>query len=364
MPPCARSGMAASGDPDLEREAATGLVTLAAHQAANGQIPKFVDAKRAEADFWYLGCIDATLWWLVGVALVDRLRRGGTLARALRSRDRAGDRAGSPARSTSASSCCSRTRRATGPTSCRAPASCSTPTRSGICVKRLYALPHAAETHAQLQPALPSVLGRARRVPARASARALRAQAGAQSRPVSELRQFLVLRRRGRRVRQRARRAVRARRRPGARRTLRALEHARCNEPYPVRVGLRSDPGSGARCGGRTCRATARTSHGSTTTAASGRSSAAFWVAALAQPGCGSSARAELVKVARANALEHWQFNEWLHGRTLVPSGMPGQSWNAAAFLIACDAIEGNRLFGSSAAAPASRHRRPPPRIS
>ncbi len=89
-----------------------------------------------------------------------------------------------------------------------------------------------------------------------------------------------------------------------------------------------------------------------------------FWVAALAQLGPAASARAELVKVARANALKHWQFNEWLHGRTLVPSGMPGQSWNAAAFLIACDAIEGNRLFGSSAAAPASRHRRPPPRIS
>jgi len=34
-------------------------------------------------------------------------------------------------RSTSASSCCSRTRRATGPTSCRARASCSTATRCG-----------------------------------------------------------------------------------------------------------------------------------------------------------------------------------------------------------------------------------------
>ena len=25
---------------------------------------------------------------------------------------------------------------------------------------------------------------------------------------------------------------------------------------------------------------------------------------------------------------------------------MPGQSWNAAAFLIACDALEGDGLFG------------------
>src|SRR5262245_59376719 len=67
-------GMALSGDAALERAAATGLATLASHQAANGQIPKFVDAKRAEADFWYLGCIDATLRWLAAVALLDRLR--------------------------------------------------------------------------------------------------------------------------------------------------------------------------------------------------------------------------------------------------------------------------------------------------
>src|ERR1700719_1644088 len=36
-------GMAVSGDELLEAEAATGLHTLAEHQAPNGQIPKFVD---------------------------------------------------------------------------------------------------------------------------------------------------------------------------------------------------------------------------------------------------------------------------------------------------------------------------------
>jgi glycogen debranching enzyme len=53
-------GMALSGDEVLEGEAATGLHTLAEHQAPNGQIPKFVDLHRQEADFWYLGCIDST----------------------------------------------------------------------------------------------------------------------------------------------------------------------------------------------------------------------------------------------------------------------------------------------------------------
>ena len=64
-------GMAVSGDKLLESEAATGLHTLAEHQAPNGQIPKFVDLQRSEADFWYLGCIDSTLWWLIALAFLD-----------------------------------------------------------------------------------------------------------------------------------------------------------------------------------------------------------------------------------------------------------------------------------------------------
>ncbi len=64
-------GMAVVRRRDARRKAATGLLTLARHQARNGQIPKFVDAAADEADFWYLGCIDATLWWLIAIALLD-----------------------------------------------------------------------------------------------------------------------------------------------------------------------------------------------------------------------------------------------------------------------------------------------------
>ena len=60
-------GMAASGEPDLLAGARAGLQTLATHQAENGQIPKFVDPAGREPDFWYVGCIDATLWWLIAV---------------------------------------------------------------------------------------------------------------------------------------------------------------------------------------------------------------------------------------------------------------------------------------------------------
>jgi len=72
----------------------------------------------------------------------------------------------------------------------------------------------------------------------------------------------------------------------------------------------------------------------------------AFWVAALEAAGLpGGELRAELARVAAANALGGWQFNEWLHGRTMQPQGMPKQSWNAAAFLIADAALQGRSLF-------------------
>jgi glycogen debranching enzyme len=65
-----------------------------------------------------------------------------------------------------------------------------------------------------------------------------------------------------------------------------------------------------------------------------------FWVAALAHAGEIEHARDQLVALARANALNGWEFNEWLHGRSSKPRGMPGQSWNAAAYLMAYAAVE------------------------
>jgi glycogen debranching enzyme len=65
-----------------------------------------------------------------------------------------------------------------------------------------------------------------------------------------------------------------------------------------------------------------------------------FWIAALVAAGRRGQAQAELVKLARVCALRGWAFTEWLHGKTLAPRGMPGQSWNAAAFLMAAYAVE------------------------
>ncbi len=116
-------GMAVSGDKSLQRAAAAGLHTLAEHQASNGQIAKFVDLQRQEADFWYLGCIDSTLWWLIALAFLDRRRSPGGLRRQYARRIRL---------AISGFSCCSKTKPATGPTSCRARGSFFIRTRCGI----------------------------------------------------------------------------------------------------------------------------------------------------------------------------------------------------------------------------------------
>lgn len=55
--------------------------------AANGQIPKFVEPEAQRGDFWYLGCIDATLWWLIAIKLVDQ-SGGGRLEHRLQARIR------------------------------------------------------------------------------------------------------------------------------------------------------------------------------------------------------------------------------------------------------------------------------------
>jgi hypothetical protein len=65
-------GMAVSGDPQLRAGAKRSLLTLGKYQAPNGQIPKFVKPETDEVDFWYAGCIDATLWWLIAVDFYDR----------------------------------------------------------------------------------------------------------------------------------------------------------------------------------------------------------------------------------------------------------------------------------------------------
>ncbi|MGZ5177065.1 MAG: hypothetical protein ACXWCW_23280, partial [Burkholderiales bacterium] len=59
--------MVRSGERTLIEGARNSLRTLALDQAENGQIAKFVSPAEQDADFWYVGCIDATLWWLIAL---------------------------------------------------------------------------------------------------------------------------------------------------------------------------------------------------------------------------------------------------------------------------------------------------------
>ena len=187
-------GMALSGDALLEREAATAFLTLARHQAPNGQIPKFVDLRKKEVDFWYLGCIDATLWWLLGIAFLDHVRPAGRL------------RIGLQAEINKAIewSQCQEHQRFHLLQQNEASDWADIMPRSGFVlytnalwhlVKRLYGLPHAAADAPQCERAVSPVLAAAREVPARPAAHRLRPARCAQPRALPQLRQFFVLRR-------------------------------------------------------------------------------------------------------------------------------------------------------------------------
>ena len=69
-----------------------------------------------------------------------------------------------------------------------------------------------------------------------------------------------------------------------------------------------------------------------------------FWVLALASVGQYDQALKELEKLAHANYVNNWAFHEWFHGQSGEPSGMLGQSWNAAMFLLARYGLE-KRVF-------------------
>lgn len=349
-------GMALSGDPLLERAAAVGLRTLGRHQAPNGQIPKFVGPfpdpgaptpgtgsgqGPAEADFWYLGCIDSTLWWLLALDFLERTRRPAA----------------------------ARGRR---------------PRRIELALQWLLAQEHQrfyllqqneASDWADIMPRSGFVLytnalwyavkqryGLARAAETRASFNSLfhPFSADLASYRRARLLNEYVLRR--------------ARNRDlylsfvnfsffgeegdvfgnllallcgladpqASRRTLAALQRARVSRLYPVRVVTRPIRRRSALW--RPYMARHRQNevwqyhNGGIWPMVGG-----FWVTALAAAGQLPQARLELQKLARACAVGNWAFTEWLHGTRGTPHGMPGQSWNAAAFLMAERAIAERR---------------------
>jgi len=361
-------GMAVSGDPLLEREAVTGLHTLAEHQAANGQIPKFVSLQEqepksgrfhkgrpgqtmkgqvpalAEADFWYLGCIDSTLWWLIALAILDGRRQPrGLLKRYSRKialalqwllaqehqrffllqQNEASDWA-------------------------------DIMPRSGFVlytnalwylVKQMFGVAHIEATYENfngLFHPFSAKLAEYRR------ARLLNEYVLKKGRDRDLYLSFVnfsfwgdegdvfgnVLAVLMGLADERA-----------TRRTLDALTRAHVGDPYPVRAV--THPIRHKSSLWRPYMARHRQNqiwqyhNGGIWPMVGG-----FWIAALAGARRMRQAQQGLVGMARACEVNNWSFTEWLHGRTLAPRGMPGQSWNAAAFLMAEHAIaSGEDLF-------------------
>jgi hypothetical protein len=330
-------GMALSGDALLAREAATGLATLARFQAANGQIPKFVDLRRQEADFWYLGCIDATLWWLIALDFIDsrdpagglRQRYASAVARAIQWLEAQEHQRFFLLQQNEASDWA------------------DIMPRSGFVlytnalwyrVKRLYGLARIEETRAnfnQLFHPFSAALAEYRR--ARLLTHYVKRTAKNRDLYLSFV-NFSFFGEEGDVFGNLLALLCGLADREGARRTLRALDRAGAAEPWPVRAVCAPIPAGSALWRAYMSRHLQNLEwqyhNGGVWPFVGG-----FWVAALAQAGEHDRARAELAKLARVNALDGWGFNEWLHGLTLAPRGMRGQSWNAAAFLMALDAV-------------------------
>jgi glycogen debranching enzyme len=330
--------MAGSGVAALEQGAVAGLDALARLQAPNGQVPKYVDPAGDDADFWYLGCIDATLWWLIAV---DHLRRasplGGAAARwrgnvghalqwllaqehqrfFLLQQNEASDWA-------------------------------DIMPRSGFVlytnalwylVKRRFGLAHADDTRHHFNHLFHPF---SRDLPEYRRARLLRHYAARGRRDPGLYLSFVNLSFAGDEgdvfgnlLAILCGLAGDAR----AHEIVQSLLAARVAEPYPVRVVTRPIPRRDPRW--RAYMARHRQNHphqyhnGGIWPFVGG-----FWVLALARLGMSELARAELRRLARANAAGGWRFTEWFHGETLAPMGMAGQSWNAATFLLARRAVE------------------------
>ncbi len=335
-------GMALSGDRDLRRAAAVGLRTLARHQAPNGQIPKYVDVQQQEPDFWYLGCIDSTLWWLIALAVLDdsgkELPARGSGLRSgfarhislaiqwllaqehqrffLLQQNEASDWA-------------------------------DIMPRSGFVlytnalwyhVKKLYRLPDAAATRENFNGLFhPFSAGIAQYKRARLLGKYVRGRARSRDLYLSFV-NFAFFGDEGDVFGNSLALLLGLADEEAARRTIDALAESGVNTPYPSRAVVR--PISQRDMLWRPYMAR----HGQNLAWQYHNGGiwpmvGGFWVAALSSCGFREAARGELVKLARACALRNWSFTEWLHGRTLAPRGMPGQSWNAAVFLMAQHAI-------------------------
>lgn len=329
--------MCGSGVDALEEGAVASLDALVAQQAPNGQIPKYVDPQGQDADFWYLGCIDATLWWLIAV---DHVRQAGRVSP---DRWQAGvDRAITWLLA-------QEHQRFRLLQQNEASDWADIMPRSGYVlytnalwydVKRRYGLADAEATHHHFNHLFDPFQ---RDLPEYHRARLLRHYARRGRRDPGLYLSFVNLAVSGHEgdvfgnlmavLNGLADTAK-------CQRIVQTIARAHADEPYPVRVVLHPLSRQHELWRPYMARHQQNSVHqyhnGGIWPFVGG-----YWVMALARLGLREQARSALTRLAQANELDGWRFTEWFHGRTLKPMGMAGQSWNAATFLLARRAVEG-----------------------
>ena len=329
--------MCGSGVDALEVGAVASLDALVAQQAPNGQIPKYVDPQGQDADFWYLGCIDATLWWLIAV---DHVRRAGPVNP---DRWQAGvDRA-------IAWLLAQEHQRFRLLQQNEASDWADIMPRSGYVlytnalwydVKRRFGLADAEATHHHFNHLFDPFQ---RDLPEYHRARLLRHYARRGRRDPGLYLSFVNLAVSGHEgdvfgnlmavLNGLADTAK-------CQQIVQTIDRAHADDPYPVRVVLhplsRQHELWRPYMGRHQQNSVHQYHNGGIWPFVGG-----YWVMALARLGMQEQARSALTRLAQANALDDWRFTEWFHGRTLKPMGMAGQSWNAATFLLARRAVEG-----------------------
>jgi len=330
--------MCGSGVDALEEGAVASLEALVAQQAPNGQIPKYVDPEGQDADFWYLGCIDATLWWLIAVDHVRRAQRVSPdrwqtgvdraitwlLAQEhqrfrLLQQNEASDWA-------------------------------DIMPRSGYVlytnalwyeVKQRFALADAEATHHHFNHLFDPFQ---RDLPEYHRARLLRHYARRGRRDPGMYLSFVNLAVAGHEgdvfgnlmavLNGLADNAK-------CHRIVQTIARAHADDPYPVRVVLHPLSRQHELWRPYMARHQQNSVHqyhnGGIWPFVGG-----YWVMTLARLGMREQAWSALTRLAQANEHDGWRFTEWFHGRTLKPMGMAGQSWNAATFLLALRALEGD----------------------
>ncbi|HYP67739.1 MAG TPA: glycoside hydrolase 100 family protein [Thiobacillaceae bacterium] len=336
-------GMLASGDADLKSGARSGLLTLARRQADNGQIPKYVDTERDEADFWYLGCIDATLWWLIALKLFARhlpddgieaelaepIEKALTWLKCqehpqifLLRQDEASDWA-------------------------------DIMPRSGFVlysnalwyyVKRLYGLAHAEQTKFHFNHLFfpfSSNMPDYRRL--RLLTHYVRNRAKHNGELYLSFVNFSFWGEEGDVFGNLLAVLLGLADDGPANRILHALQRVAEASPCPIATVLQpispADPLWRRYMGRHRQNLEWQYHNGGAWPFIGG-----FWVMTLAALGKQQAASEYLGKLAMANAAGGWAFREWFHGKTGEPGGMAGQSWNAAMFLLAHHALD-NKVF-------------------